>query len=185
MAVDELSEIPLDGKDSADDLDVAEHKFSEDFDGVQDYKRSQEEDLAKDLDSIDDINEDPELIEEPVDSSEDLDIDPEMSIDDLDEDEDEISSDATEISADDEAGFEEKLANSIEEESKLIQDIENDENEDERKSALNFLDDDNVEAEFKEIEVDIDLAKDETVTNIKDYTDTGVKPMTREKLVLI
>ena len=32
-----------------------------------------------------------------------------MSIDDLDEDEDEISSDATEVSLDDEAGFEENL----------------------------------------------------------------------------
>ena len=77
-----------------------------------------------------------------------------MSMDDLDED-DEISSDATELSADDEAGFEEKLAHSIEEESKLIQEIENDENEDARKSALNFLDDDDAEAKFEEIQVDL------------------------------
>ena len=104
-----------------------------------------------------------------------------MSIDDLDEDEDEISSDATEVSLDDEAGFEEKLANSIEEESKLIQDIEDDENKDVRDSALNFLDDDNAKSEFEEIQVDLDLDKAETVTNIKDYTETGASTMTKKK----
>ena len=53
-----------------------------------------------------------------------------------------------------------KLAHSIEEESKLIQEIENDENEDARKSALNFLDDDDAEAKFEEIQVDLDLDQD-------------------------
>ena len=148
-------------------------------------EESQQEDLAKDLEAIEDINEDPEVIEEDIelseDSSDEIDIDPDMSIDDLDEDEDEISSDATEVSLDDEAGFEEKLANSIEEESKLIQDIEDDENKDVRDSALNFLDDDNAASEFEEIQVDLDLDKDETVTNIKDYTETGASTMTKRK----
>ena len=113
VAVDELSEIPLDNPEV--EIDKDDKVLSDDFDAVQDVavEESQQEDLAKDLEAIEDINEDPEVIEEDVelseDSSDEIDIDPDMSIDDLDEDEDEISSDATEVSLDDEAGFEENL----------------------------------------------------------------------------
>ena len=99
VAVDELSEIPLDNPEV--EIDTADHVLSDDFDAVQDVavEESQEEDLAKDLEAIEDINEDPEIIEEDsVDTrySDEIDIDTSMSMDDLDED-DEISSDATEV----------------------------------------------------------------------------------------
>ena len=47
------------------EIDTADHVLSDDFDAVQDVavEESQEEDLAKDLEAIEDINEDPEIIE--------------------------------------------------------------------------------------------------------------------------
>ena len=195
IAVDEISDVSLDNDDPVVELEQNHPALGQDFDAVQEVavEESQQEDLEKDLSSIEDINEDPELLEEDsVDTdSDEIDIDTSMSMDDLDED-DEISSDATELSADDEAGLKEKLAHSIEEESKLIQEIENDENEDARKSALNFLDDDDAEAKFEEIQVDLDLDQDahddietdQSVANIKDYSDSGVKKMGKKRVGL-
>ena len=188
---EDLSDLKEESLDETADFDMeisAEPELIEDPDlaGLTEETQlvtADESPVEEDLTSEQDISfDEPEKEELGVSESDDLEFDADMSMDDIGDDE--VNSDATEILESDEEGFEEKLANSIEEESKLLQGIEKDENEDVRASALDFIGEEASE-EHQEIDVDLNLnTEEESVSNITDYSEGGANRMSKNKVAL-
>ena len=187
---EDLSDLKEESLDETADFDMeisAEPELIEDPDlaGLTEETQlvtADESPVEEDLTSEQDIFDEPEKEELGVSESDDLEFDADMSMDDIGDDE--VNSDATEILESDEEGFEEKLANSIEEESKLLQGIEKDENEDVRASALDFIGEEASE-EHQEIDVDFNLnTEEESVSNITDYSEGGANRMSKNKVAL-